>query len=87
MKTFAACLTAIISSHASVALAQGGRSGSNYHPQTTKGYGVPSGHYGFGAPVAGQIHHSPTYEEGVRRGNAAIIQAKGNTTCSLLWPD
>lgn len=77
MKIFAACLTMILLSHTSLGLAQDGKRAKGYRSQATAGYGVPGNHYGFGAPVAGQIHHSSTYEEGVMRGTAAIIQAQG----------
>jgi len=76
MKILAACLTLILISQTSSGLAQGGQREKSYRSQATAGYGVPGHHYGFGAPVAGQIHHSSTYEEGVMRGQAAMIQAQ-----------
>jgi hypothetical protein len=76
MKTSAACLTMILISHATVALAQGGRLGNTF-PSTTTGYGVPARQYNFGAPVAGHVHHASTCTESARRGAAAMIQAQG----------
>jgi hypothetical protein len=88
MKTLASCLTIVLISHASLALAQSGISSYRGYSLTQPGHGVPSHHYGFGAPVAGQIHHSSTYEEGVGRATAAMIQAQAQynllTSLALL---
>jgi hypothetical protein len=77
MKTLATCLTLVLISHATLAFAQNPNKGKRGSSKAPAGYGVPQQQFGFGAPVAGQIHHSSTYEEGVGRATAAIIQAQG----------
>jgi hypothetical protein len=70
MKLLAACLTIALIIHASTASAQSNRD----YPS---GAGVPRSHYGFGHAVGGHIRHDSTYEAGILRGTAAMIQARG----------
>jgi hypothetical protein len=77
MKILATCLTLVLISHTTLAFAQNPSKGKRGSSKASTGYGVPQQQFGFGAPVAGQIHHSSTYEEGVARAQAAIIQAQG----------
>lgn len=72
MKPFAAFLTIVLLSFTNLVNAQSPGSSRGY-----AAYGVPRGHYGFGAPVAGGVRHSSTAYEGAARGMAARVQAQG----------
>jgi len=76
MKSFAAFLTFVLISYATLAEAQCRSGNVPSAAQGYTGYGVPGNHYGFGAPVAGHVHHASTVYESASRGMAARVQAQ-----------
>ncbi|NUQ66208.1 MAG: hypothetical protein HUU20_27415 [Pirellulales bacterium] len=82
MKPLAACLSLLLFACTDLAYAQQNPRKHRPGDENTSGYGVPQHQFGFGAPVAGFVHHSATASEAAYRGMAAMVQAQGQ--CNLL---